>query len=249
MSVVVLSMALAATHEIDPAGAQSALTVGNGQYQIESTIIGLNRTGVTGLMGRRKNLTLGITTLRIGVDDDLEYQVAFNGAVIDDESPGESKKINGINDTIVAAKWNLWGQSGSPTAFAIRGALGLPTSDLPDAGDDVDIMLNATWHRRYRSGQQLEVRLDLGNQDNNGRFEETGGLAVNWFEPTSFGGWTFDLNNQGLFFGTDYQPTVSVGAEIELDTSTVIDLGMQQLFDQDNDDDTLGAWIGLTRRF
>ena len=42
---------------------------------------------------------------------------------------------------------------------------------------------------------------------------------------------------------------MSVGAEIELDASTVIDLGMQQLFDQDNDDDTLGAWIGLTRRF
>ena len=66
MSVVVLSMALTAAHEIDPAGAQSALTVGDGQYQIESTIIGLNRTGVTGLMGRKKNLTLGITTLRIG---------------------------------------------------------------------------------------------------------------------------------------------------------------------------------------
>ena len=81
MSVVVLSMALAATHEIDPAGAQSALTVGDGQYQIESTIIGLNRTGVTGLMGLKKNLTLGITTLRIGVGDDLEYQVAFNGVV------------------------------------------------------------------------------------------------------------------------------------------------------------------------
>ena len=79
MSVVVLSMALAATHEIDPAGAQSALTVGDGQYQIESTIIGLNRTGVTGLMGLKKNLTLGITTLRIGAGDDLEYQVAFNG--------------------------------------------------------------------------------------------------------------------------------------------------------------------------
>ena len=82
MSVVVLSMALTAAHEIDPAGAQSALTVGDGQYQIESTIIGLNRTGVTGLMGRKKNLTLGITTLRIGVDDDLEYQVAFNGACL-----------------------------------------------------------------------------------------------------------------------------------------------------------------------
>lgn len=249
MSVVVLSMALAATHEIDPAGAQSALALGDGQYQIESTIIGLNRTGVTGLMGIKKNLTLGITTLRIGAGDGLEYQVAFNGVVIDDESRGQSEKVNGINDTIVAAKWTLWGQSGSPTAFAIRGALGLPTSDLPTAGDDVDIMLNATWHRRYRSGQQLELRVDLGNQDNNGRFEETGGLAVNWFEPTSFGGWTIDLNNQGLLFGTDYQPTLSVGAEIELDDITVIDLGVQHLFDQDNDDDTSGVWIGLTRRF
>jgi len=29
----------------------------------------------------------------------------------------------------------------------------------------------------------------------------------------------------------------------------VIDLGVQHLFDQDNDDDTSGVWIGLTRRF
>ena len=85
MFVVALSMALAANHEIDPAGAQSALTVGDGQYQLESTVIGWNRTGVTGLMGRQKSLALGITTLRIGVDDDFEYQVAFNGVVIDDE--------------------------------------------------------------------------------------------------------------------------------------------------------------------
>ena len=138
MFVVALSMALAANHEIDPAGAQSALTVGDGQYQLESTVIGWNRTGVTGLMGRQKSLALGITTLRIGVDDDFEYQVAFNGVVIDDERAGQSEQSNGINDTIVAAKWNLWGQSGSPTAFAIRGALGLPTSDLPTVGDDVE---------------------------------------------------------------------------------------------------------------
>ena len=45
------------------------------------------------------------------------------------------------------------------------------------------------------------------------------------------------------------EPTVSIGAEIELDGSTVIDLGVQHLFDQDNDDDTSGVWIGLTRRF
>ena len=249
MFVFPLSMALAADQNFDPAGAQSALTVGDGRYQLESTIIGWNRTGVTGLSGRLKNLTLGITTLRIGVDDDFEYQVGFNGVVIDDQRPGQTEDEDGINDTIVAAKWNLWGKEGSPTAFAIRGALGLPTSDLPSAGNDVDIMLNATWHRRYRSGQQLEVRLDLGNQDNNGKFEETGGIAVNWFEPTSFGGWTFDLNNQGLLFGTSYQPTVSIGAEIQLDDDTVIDTGLQQLFDQDNDDDTLGAWIGISRRF
>ena len=30
-------------------------TVGDGQYQIESTIIGLNRTGVTGLMEAKKS--------------------------------------------------------------------------------------------------------------------------------------------------------------------------------------------------
>ena len=42
MSVVVLSMALAATHEIDPAGAQSALTVGDGQYQIEIMLLSQN---------------------------------------------------------------------------------------------------------------------------------------------------------------------------------------------------------------
>ncbi|MEZ0389166.1 MAG: transporter [Verrucomicrobium sp.] len=109
-----------------PDTTESAYSVDAGHFQVESTLFGFAKDhGVEGFTIAESNFKLGLTN-----STDLQLVVPFYEHV-----RGDGVDEGGIGDLIVRFKWNLWGNDGGDSAFAIMPFVKAPTASH-DLGND-----------------------------------------------------------------------------------------------------------------
>jgi len=140
-------------------------TAPTGQLDLEVDAINFsqNRDGRSSL--RTKSYTLPLL-LRYGVASALELQLGADLFVWQGEKSsltGERVSDEGFGDTLFGFKYNFWGNEGeSPTAFAVRPLVRVPTSSISPE------------RRLWLGGLQLPYAVDL-----------TPGLTLEWTPEVS----------------------------------------------------------------
>jgi len=114
-----------------PDQTEGPYTVDAGHLQVEMDLVTYfydrrNPEHVT-----REALVVADPTFRLGLLNDVEAQLITTSFVYQEtrfRDTGASDYRSGSGDTILRAKWNLWGNDGGDTAFALLPYLKLPTN-------------------------------------------------------------------------------------------------------------------------
>jgi len=116
-----------------PDATESPITVDRGFWQIESSVFDFSRDD--GLSGRTETLTFGEINLKYGVSDNIDLQLIWAPYIFEEETvSGETTTTEDSSDITLRLKWNLWGNDGGDSAFALFPFVTIPTGS--DFGPD-----------------------------------------------------------------------------------------------------------------
>lgn len=116
-----------------PGVTDSPLTSAPGKFRIEATAFGLTYDE-----GEEVN-TFGNAFLNAGIFKDTELQLGFGGFI---NQPEARDPKSGAADTVLRLKYNVTGNEGGDTAFAILPYLVLPTGEEGFGSDKVSMGIN-----------------------------------------------------------------------------------------------------------
>jgi hypothetical protein len=102
-----------------PDTTESAYTVDAGHFQMETTLFGYAKDGGV------ESYSFGETNFKLGLTNrtDLQLVMPFY-----ERQRGGDNDDSGIGDLTVRYKWNLWGNDGGETAFALMPFVKVPTA-------------------------------------------------------------------------------------------------------------------------
>jgi hypothetical protein len=140
-----------------PDRTESPYTVDAGHVQIEADIVSYTyeRHNPDRADRRVETVALGVTNWKLGLTNDVDFQLITESFVwqrVEDFDADVTDEESGYGDTILRLKWNLWGNDGGTTAFALMPYLKLPTNEGDLGNDD------------YEGGLILPLAIDLGNE-------------------------------------------------------------------------------------
>lgn len=115
-----------------PDKTESAYTVDAGRFQIEMDLVHFSydqhNSARDGTIVR--SWSFAPMNLKVGLRHDVDFQLVLSPhgyAHTSDPASGVSKQ-RGFGDTVTRVKWNLWGNDGGRTAFALMPYLKWPTA-------------------------------------------------------------------------------------------------------------------------
>ena len=192
---------------------ESPYTVDAGHAQIEVEAVTRThdedeeRTGYMGFLAKvgltpRADLQLGFESLH------EDYRLEAGGGAPDEE--GDS----GPSNLTVRLKWNLWGNDGGSTAFAVMPYFEFPTAETETTyGLILPLAIAGPWGTGLGTMAQVDLVLDADEQGRHAEWLFTATVARDLFgsvgaflegtsghRPRSEGTWT-GLVNAGLTFG------------------------------------------------
>lgn len=112
-----------------PAKTTGPTTVDAGHVQYELDFASYNFQSSGGVHTR--SWVAPNPTLKIGLTNSLDLQLnmaPYAGVSVSDHRARTSSTVEGVGDLVVRAKWNLWGNEGGKTAFAIIPFIKVPTA-------------------------------------------------------------------------------------------------------------------------
>lgn len=200
---------------------ESPYTVDAGHAQIEMEVVslardeGLDRTGYAGFL------------VKLGLLPHADLQLGFE-SLHEDLDPGDlpppPDDDSGPSNLTVRLKWNLWGNDGGATAFALMPYVELPTAEgETDAayGLILPLALSGPWETGLGTMAQVDVLPDADGEGRHAEWLLTATVARDLFgsvagflegasghRPRSEGTWT-GLVNAGL--------TLAVTPDLQLD--------------------------------
>jgi hypothetical protein len=121
-----------------PDTTESPFTVDAGHLQLETDFAVFTRNRLEGV--RTTEWVLAPFNLRYGLTRDLEAGIFVVPQVRTMEQPrgGSKTTTRGMGDTLLRAKFNLWGNDGGPNAFGVFGDLKVPTATNGIGNDKVE---------------------------------------------------------------------------------------------------------------
>lgn len=139
-----------------PDKTESPYTVDAGHVQVEMDVVtyGYDRHNPERADQRVQTLGVGITNWKLGLTNDIDFQLVTESFVwqrVENFDANTTETESGYGDTILRTKWNLWGNDGGRTAFAVMPYLKLPTNEGDLGNDD------------YEGGLIMPLAIDLGN--------------------------------------------------------------------------------------
>jgi hypothetical protein len=114
-----------------PDAPESPYTVDAGHFQVEMSLLGFTRDRYNSESRTRQVLAAAPLLLKAGVLDDLDLELGlepYTQVEVKDRNTGEDETISGFGDTILRAKWNLWGNDEGKTACALLPFVKFPTA-------------------------------------------------------------------------------------------------------------------------
>ena len=121
-----------------PDTTESAITVDAGHFQAELSLVEWTHDEASGVEADQinvlpMNLKIGLTNnadLQLVLDPYVNVRVKFDG--------GGSTRVDGVGDTQLRLKYNLWGNDGGDTALALMPFIKFPTANDDLGNDDVE---------------------------------------------------------------------------------------------------------------
>jgi hypothetical protein len=139
-----------------PDKTESPYTVDAGHVQVEMDVVAYSydRHNPERADRRVQAVGVGVTNWKLGLTNDIDFQLVTESFVwqrVEDFDANATGSESGYGDTVLRTKWNLWGNDGGQTAFALMPYLKLPTNEGDLGNND------------YEGGLILPLAIDLGN--------------------------------------------------------------------------------------
>lgn len=140
-----------------PDKTESPHTVDAGHVQIEADVVtySYDRHNPERADVRVQTVGVGVTNWKLGLLNNVDFQLVTESFVwqrVEDFDAGETGEQSGYGDTVLRTKWNLWGNDGGKTAFALMPYLKLPTNE------------GSLGNNEYEGGLICPLAIDLGNE-------------------------------------------------------------------------------------
>ncbi len=226
-----------------PDSTETPITVDAGHVQIEASLFGYSRNRVDGILDETN--TWMSTNLKLGLTDSSDIQFVFDAYT--DEQLGGGGGVDGFSDLEIRYKWNVWGNDGRNTAFAIFPFVKIPTgTDLSNDEWEGGLILPfaATLTDRLSVGLQGEIDYVYDDEDDDHGVEFLHTVVLGLSVTEKLG--TF-IEYVGVAGDSDYQAFASGGVTYSVTDDLMFDVGLLAGLNEDSDD--LSVFTGFTVRF
>lgn len=160
-----------------PGEALATTTVDAGRFQIESDIANYIRDP----RNRMTTLSFAAPTLRVGITNSAEFQIGSTLFSRVRQGPTQDEPAmtaQGVGDTILGAKFNLFGNDGGDSSAALIPSLKVPTASPGVGNDHVEGIVSLPYKTALgKSELTFTVQPTFGilrNDDNNGYRQDYG---------------------------------------------------------------------------
>ncbi len=222
-----------------PDTTESPVTVDAGHIQVEASLFDWRRNG------RNDTYTAMATNFKIGLTDSTDLQFVFDSYAWENNA-GPLGDSEGFGDVTVRYKWNLWGNDGGSTAFALFPFVKVPTGTaLSNDEWEGGLIVPFSMDLREGLGLGLMAELDYVADDQGGHDFEFVHSAVLGFDLTEK--WGCFAEYVGVLGEDRYEAYVTGGLTYSLGANVMLDCGAQLGLNDDAED--IGAFTGFTVRF
>lgn len=220
-----------------PDATESPLTVDAGAYVVEASFFDWR------LDAGDDAYTFMSTNFKIGLTNRIDLQTVFDTYAFENGANDAS----GFGDVQLRLKYNVWGNDGGDTAFAIFPFVKVPTgTELSNGEFEGGLILPFAMDLSERVGLGLMGEIDYAYDD------VTSDYDVEFLHSVVIG---YDVTEQiGLFTEyigiagpAPYQSFAAGGLTLSLSDDLVFDCGTQ--FGLNSDSEEFGAFSGFTKRF
>lgn len=218
---------------------ESPITVDAGHLQVEASLFDWRRDG------RDDTYTLMSTNLKLGISDDIDLQFVFDSYAWENHA-GPAPDAEGFGDVTLRMKWNLWGNDGGGTAFALFPFLTIPTgAGLSGDTWEGGLILPFSMTLDHGASLGLMAEFDIVDDGSGGHdFEFLHSAALGWDLTQNLGCYVEYVGILGDHF---YAPAVSGGLTFSVKDSLVLDLGSQLGLNSHAED--VALFTGFTARY
>ena len=220
-----------------PDATESPITVDKGHWQIEASVVDYAKDYDF------QAWTWAETNLKYGLTESMDLQFIFS-PYVEENSGGEI--TDGASDVIVRLKWNLWGNDGGKTAFALFPYVKAPTgTDLSNDKWEGGIILPFSYEINddWGFGCQLEIEhfYDEVNDDYDTDILHTAVVGYSLTEK-----WGVYAEYLGIF-GHEYRANASGGLTYAVTDMFQLDVGAVVGLNDAADD--FNTFTGFTYKF
>ena len=222
-----------------PDATESPVTVDAGHFAMEVSLFDWRHDGDDNAY------TVMATNLKVGLTNDIDFQMVFDAYAWED--PAEGGGAEGFGDIQLRLKWNLWGNEGGRTALALFPFVKIPTgTELSNGEVEGGLIVPFSMGLTERVGLGLMAEFDAAYDDESGdhefEFLHSAVLGVDLTER--IGMFTEYI---GIAGNTPYQAFFAGGFTYEVNDNLVLDCGAQVGLNDDSED--IGVFAGFTKRF
>ena len=189
--------------------------------------------------------TVMATNLKVGLTNRIDLQTVFEAYTW--EKPQAGAGLEGFGDVTLRLKYNVWGNDGGSTAFAIFPYIKIPTgTELSNGVAEGGLILPFSTDLADGIGLGLMAEFDAVYDEVDGDHDlEFLHSAVLGFDLTERLGLFAEYI--GIASPAPYQAYLSGGLTLSLSEDLMLDCGARAGLNENSDD--FGAFAGFTKRF
>lgn len=152
-----------------PDATESPRTVDAGYFQLEMSFLGYSRNKVAG--DKFESWSWAETNLKYGLNDSMDLQLIFAPHVRErSKVGGVSEEVDGFSDVTLRLKYNLWGNDGGSTAFAVFPYIKIPSgSDVSNDEWEGGVIL--PWALDLHEGVSLGLQAEFARVWDDGSYD------------------------------------------------------------------------------
>ena len=214
------------------------MTVDAGAWVVEASYLDWRRDKGDG------TYTVMATNLKVGLTDRIDLQTVFDAYTWTDPATGTGTE--GFSDVTLRLKYNVRGNDGEPTGFAIFPFVKIPTDTAISNGEvEGGLILPFSMDLKEGVGLGLMAEIDAVHDGVNDYDLEFVHSAVLGFDLTDRLGLFTEY--VGISGTTPYQAYASTGLTYSISKDLVLDTGVQIGLNDAAED--VGIFGGFTKRF
>lgn len=221
-----------------PDATESPITVDAGAFVVEASLLDWTRDRGD------ETFTVMSTNFKIGLTDRMDLQTVIDAYI--HENPATGIGAEGFGDVTLRLKYNVWGNDGGSSAFALFPFVKIPTGTEVSNGElEGGLILPFSTDLAEGVGLGLMAEFDAVHDGVDGYDLEFLHSAVLGFDLTESLGMFVEYI--GVTGPSPYQPYLASGFTLGLSPDLVLDCGVKLGLNDHAED--LGVFAGFTKRF